>query len=262
MTDVIVLCYHAVSERWDAELSVTPSEFEAQIRSLLARGYRGATFSDAVTKRAAAPTVAVTFDDGFRSVVDDAFPILAHYGVPATMFVVTEFVGADAPLAWSGIDHWVESPSVSELKPVSWDDLRQLAAAGWEIGSHTCTHPHLTQCDGDTLVRELRDSKQRCERDLGIPCSSLAYPYGDVDRRVWQAAGQAGYASAAALPSGRWGEETLLAWPRVGVWHGESLRRFRLKVSPGFRTLQSSAAWSAVAAARHLARSKRDGSSG
>jgi peptidoglycan/xylan/chitin deacetylase (PgdA/CDA1 family) len=255
VTDVIVLCYHAVSERWDADLSVTPSQFEAQIRSLLGRGYRGATFSEAVTERAAAPTVAVTFDDGFRSVVEHAFPILARYGVPGTMFVVTEFVGADAPLAWSGIDHWIESPSASELKPVSWDDLRQLAAAGWEIGSHTCTHPHLTQCDDIELTHELRESKQRCERDLGLACRSLAYPYGDVDPRVWRVAGQAGYASAAALPSGRWGEETLLAWPRVGVWHGESLRRFRLKVSPMFRTLQASPAWSAVAAARHLSRS-------
>lgn len=254
MTDAIVLCYHAVSERWDADLSVTPSQFEAQISCLLGRGYRGATFSEAVTKRAGEPTVAVTFDDGFRSVVEHAFPILAHYGIPATMFVVTDFVGADAPLAWSGIDHWIESPSASELKSVSWDDLSQLAAAGWEIGSHTCTHPHLTHCEDDELVRELRDSKRRCERDLGIVCRSLAYPYGDVDGRVRQAAGQAGYTSAAALPSGRWGEETLLAWPRVGVWHGESLRRFRLKVSPAFRTLQSSPAWSAVAAARHLSR--------
>lgn len=250
MTDVVVLCYHAVSEQWEAELAVTPSRFEQQITFLLERGYQGATFHEAVTAPPAEKTMAVTFDDGFRSVGEYAFPILARYGIPATIFVVTAFAASGVLLDWPGIDHWLGTPSASELVPASWSELRGLAAAGWEIGSHTCTHPHLTQCVDGELARELQESKQCCENELGVACRSLAYPYGDTDSRVEGAAAQAGYVAGAGLPAGRWGAPRALAWPRVGMWQGESLRRVRVKVSPMFRRLQTSAAWSAMVAAR------------
>ena len=257
MVDLIVLCYHAVAEGWDADLAVSPSQFEAQVRFLVRRGYRGATFYEAVTAPPGPKTVAVTFDDGFCSVVEHAFPILARYHLPATIFVVTDLVGGAGPLMWSGIDHWLDSPYRSELAPVSWLQLRQLAAAGWEIGSHTCTHPRLTQCSEDQLVQELRDSKQCCEEELGIACRSLAFPYGDVDSRVERAASDVGYATAGGLPA--WRGSSLVTWPRVGIWHDESLTRFRLKVSPTVRRVQRSTAWPAVEAARRLFRAPEAG---
>jgi peptidoglycan/xylan/chitin deacetylase (PgdA/CDA1 family) len=252
--DLIVLCYHAVAQEWEADLAVSPAQFEAQVRFLVERGYRGATFHDAVTAPRSRRTVAITFDDGFCSVAERAFPILASYELPATIFVVTDFVGGTSPLAWSGIDHWRSGRFRSELAPVSWAQLRQLVDAGWEVGSHTCTHPRLTQCGEDQLVRELRDSKESCEQELGITCRSLAYPYGDVDFRVERAASEVGYATAGGLP-GRWRGASLLTWPRVGVWHGETLGRFRLKASPAFRRAQTSTAWAAVEAGRRLLRS-------
>lgn len=254
MIDLIVLCYHAVAEEWDADLAVSPSQFEAEVRFLVQHGYHGATFHDAVTAPLGRRTVAITFDDGFCSVAERAFPILARYELPATIFVVTDFVGGTAPLAWSGIDRWREGRFRSELAPVSWPQLRRLADAGWEIGSHTCTHPRLTECKEDQLVRELRDSKERCEQELGIACRSLAYPYGDVDFRVERAASEIGYDAAGGLP-GRWLGSNLVTWPRVGVWHDETLVRFRLKVSPAFRRVQTSTVWTAVEAGRRLVRS-------
>jgi peptidoglycan/xylan/chitin deacetylase (PgdA/CDA1 family) len=112
---------------------------------------------------------------------------------------VTEFVDDAAPLQWPGIDQWVGNQYKSELTSVSWKDVRSLAAAGWEIGSHTCTHPHLTRCADANRARELRESRQRCEEELQSPCRSLAYPYGDWNVRVRHAAAQAGYVGAAAL---------------------------------------------------------------
>src|SRR5205085_9051635 len=86
LSDVLVLCYHAVSPTWGASLSVTPDEFESQLRTLLRRGWRGATFRDAVLRPPWPRTLAVTFDDAFLSVLELAHPILARLGLPATVF--------------------------------------------------------------------------------------------------------------------------------------------------------------------------------
>lgn len=85
------------------------------------------------------------------------------------------------------------------MLPLSWDELRELQAAGWEIGSHTCSHPHLTTlADGD-LRYELVTARKVCEHELGEECLSIAYPYGDDDERVIAAAAAAGYRTGAAL---------------------------------------------------------------
>jgi peptidoglycan/xylan/chitin deacetylase (PgdA/CDA1 family) len=255
VSDILVLCYHAVSPRWESGLSVTPARLEAQLRFLLERGYRGATFHDAVTAPPAAKTVAVTFDDGFRSVFEHGFDVLSRLGLPGTIFVVTEFVGGSAPMVWPGIDEWLRRAD-EELAPVSWKQLEQLAEAGWEIGSHTCTHPFLTRCDDASLEHELRVSRAACEEHLGRPCTTLAYPYGDADTRVADAADAAGYAAACTLPD-RLGGPDLLLWPRVGVWHEDTDARFRIKVSPRFRQLRGSRAWQTVGTARRLAVGQR-----
>src|SRR5690348_8552028 len=80
---ILVLCYHAVSEEWDAALSVTPDAFRRQLTRLLACGWRATTFTDAVLDPPAAKTLAVTFDDAFDSVRTKASPILAELGIPA-----------------------------------------------------------------------------------------------------------------------------------------------------------------------------------
>ena len=246
MRDVLVLCYHAVSESWDADLAVKPDQLEGQIRHLLERGYRGATFHEAVTMPSAERTLAVTFDDGFRSVHDVAGPVLERLGVPATVFVPTDWVGAERPMVWPGIDHWMGTGFEHELVPMSWDEARGLQDRGWEIGSHTCSHPHLTECDDATLVAELTRSREVCAEELGRPCLTLAYPYGDLDSRVMAAAQDAGYAAAAALPS-RFHAPLPLRWPRVGVYYGDSLPRFRRQASRGMRWLQVSPMWPATA---------------
>jgi peptidoglycan/xylan/chitin deacetylase (PgdA/CDA1 family) len=115
---------------------------------------------------------------------------------------------------------------------MAWDDLGELADRGWEIGSHTCSHPRLTTCDDDSLAHELVSSRACCEEVLGLPC-----PYGDVDTRVVAAAAAAGYTSAAALPQ-RPHEDLPLEWPRVGIYHKDTTARFALKISPAVRRLR------------------------
>jgi peptidoglycan/xylan/chitin deacetylase (PgdA/CDA1 family) len=237
VADLLVLCYHALSERWPAALSTTPERFEEQLELLLRRGYTPTTFS--IEERPpAGRTMAVTFDDAYRSVLELAHPIMERLGVPGTVFAPSDWVGRDEPMTWDGIDQWLGGPHEQELLCLGWPELRDLAGGGWEIGSHTCSHPHLTTLGDDDLRRELEQSRAACEEGMGRPIRSIAYPYGDVDERVVEATRAAGYELGAALPK-RHGSRDPLNWPRVGVYNRDDLRRFKLKVSPLVRRLRS-----------------------
>jgi peptidoglycan/xylan/chitin deacetylase (PgdA/CDA1 family) len=249
VTSPLVLSYHAVSESWPAALAVTPADLDAQLRLLVARGYRGARFEDIATGRARGRVVAVTFDDAFRSVHELARPILRRAGLTGTVFVPTAFPGGAGPLHWPGIDQWLDGPYAEELRPMDWDELGRLAGEGWEVGSHTVTHPRLTTLAGEELDEELAGSRRACAEGLGRPCRTLAYPYGDHDARVVAAAAAAGYTAACTLPA-RLHRPEPLRWPRVGVYHDDGLRRFRLKVAPAVRRARGSRGWAAVSAAQ------------
>jgi peptidoglycan/xylan/chitin deacetylase (PgdA/CDA1 family) len=244
-SDLLVLCYHAVSERWPADLSITPANLEAQLGLLADRGYRGVTFTDAVEGTQNGKAVAVTFDDAYRSVLELGEPILARLGWPATVFVPTDFAGSERPMSWQGIDHWAGGEFDRELVPMSWEELDGLAARGWEVGSHTCSHPHLTELEDPVLEDELRRSKAVCEEHLGRACESIAYPYGEHDARVVEMARRAGYRTAGTLPS-RMDAGDPLRWPRVGIYYGDDPRRFQAKISPLVRGLRASRAWEAA----------------
>jgi peptidoglycan/xylan/chitin deacetylase (PgdA/CDA1 family) len=224
----LVLCYHAVSDDWPASLSVTPERLHAQLRTLLRRGYRPQRFTDAVLEPTARRTLSVTFDDAFRSVLTHALPILRDLGVPGTVFVPTGHVGG---------------------QPMTWDELAQLAAADWEIGSHTRSHAHLTALSDEELDAELGESKAACEARLGIPCRSLAYPYGDHDERVVAAARRAGYAAACTLPA-RLHAAGALRWPRIVVSRVDNALRFALKTAPATLYLRRSIFWDLVSESR------------
>ena len=241
MNDVLVLCYHAVSESWPADLSVTPERLERQLGLMVRSGYRGAPFHEAVTAPPHARTLAVTFDDAYRSVLELAAPILRRLGLPGSVFVATDHAGSERPMSWPGIDQWLDGSHAGEMVPMSWEELDGLAAEGWEIGSHTRSHPRLTQLDDATLAAELRGSREDCEARLGRPCRSIAYPYGDVDVRVVAAARAAGYAAGAALPPRLHAGADRLEWPRIGVYCGDTDWRFRLKVSRPVRALRERA---------------------
>ena len=245
-----MLCYHALSPDWPAALSTTPERFEEQLHWLRRRGYVGATFERAVTDPPSRRTVAVTFDDGYRSVLELAKPIMDRLGIPGSIYVPTDFVGKQGPMAWEGIDQWLGGPHEAEMSCLGWPELRALADAGWEVGSHTCSHPHLTRLDDAALAQELEASRAAVAEGVGRPCVSIAYPYGDLDERVVAAAGRAGYSLGAALPKGRFARGERLDWPRVGVYNADDLRRFRIKSSRPLRVLRSSPLWDLLAAAR------------
>ena len=172
-----VLCYHAVSPTWDHRLSIQPQLLLRQVR-LLARFRR----------------VRASFDDAFRSAAS-VFPVLTERGVPITIFVCTGYARTGAPLTIPEL----AGDDPGELATMAWEELREQAARGIDIGSHGVTHAHLTRLTDNELQRELGESKQELEDELGRPCASFAYPYGEHDQRVRAAVETAGYERAYGL---------------------------------------------------------------
>jgi peptidoglycan/xylan/chitin deacetylase (PgdA/CDA1 family) len=250
MPDLLILCYHAVSDDWPTEFSVRPARLDAQLRFLIRRGYRPATLTEALRHPPTERTVAVTFDDAYRSVIERALPVLSSHGAPATVFAPTAYVGGGERLSWSAMSRWAGTPFEAELECMSWDDLRALDAAGWEIGSHSSTHPDLTGLGDAELDAELAGSRTACEEALQRPCTSLAYPFGAHDRRVAEHARATGYEAGVildgriAIPPGSLVHPgrpaDMLALMRAGIYRRDSRLRFFAKTSPRARRLRSS----------------------
>jgi peptidoglycan/xylan/chitin deacetylase (PgdA/CDA1 family) len=200
------------------------------VRALLKRGYRAARFTDALTQDSGGRVFAVTFDDAYASVVSLAFPVLSQLGVPATVFVPTR-ADRNGVRDWEGIREWSDTPWGNELSGASWSQLKELVAGGWEIGSHTRTHPDLTNATDEELHAELAGSRKDCEAELGAPCTSIAYPYGRFDQRVEQSSRRAGYQVGAGLAvEGAYGRSRqVMCWPRLALYGKDEPARFWTK---------------------------------
>jgi peptidoglycan/xylan/chitin deacetylase (PgdA/CDA1 family) len=246
----LVLCYHALSEDWPATLSTTPALLHWHLRRLLGRGFHARGFTDTVLASDGQRTMAVTFDDAFRSVRTLGVPILQQLGVPGTVFVPTDHVGG-TPMRWPGIDAWTGGPHERELVGCTWEELAELADTGWEIGSHTCSHRRLTTLSEHEVRAELVDSKAECEDRLGRRCRSLAYPYGDHDERIVRATRRAGYSAAGTLP-GRFEAVDVMQYPRVFVSRADTRLRFAVKTAALTLLARQSALWNLVNRGRML----------
>jgi peptidoglycan/xylan/chitin deacetylase (PgdA/CDA1 family) len=222
----LVICYHAVSETWDHQLAVRPDALERQLGSAVRRGFRPVSAVDVIRARGRA--LHVTFDDAFHS-VQRALPALERLGVRATVFACTAYATDGRRLEVGNLAD-VRSAPDAETATMRWDELRALADRGVEIGSHTDSHPRLTRLTDTEIDRELTVSKEAIEDELGRPCVALAYPFGDHDPRVQEAARRAGYEVAFTLDRGRRRFDRL-AVPRVDVYRKDTQARFALKTS-------------------------------
>jgi peptidoglycan/xylan/chitin deacetylase (PgdA/CDA1 family) len=248
--DRVVLCYHACSADWSSPLAIRPNELREHVEVLRRGGYRFTTFADSAKRFADSlkregdreRVAAITFDDGYRSVLRDAKPVLDDLGVVATVFVPAGLVGPQASAVWSsGLRKWIGTGDEAELRLMDWPELGELTAAGWEVGSHGMRHRRLTELPVAELDEEMQASKEVCERQLGLTCVSVAYPFGATNSDVEGAAARAGYEAGAAVSVLRGGSR--FAWPRIDIYRGTSGRRLRLMVSQSGRRMRQSKSW-------------------
>jgi peptidoglycan/xylan/chitin deacetylase (PgdA/CDA1 family) len=192
---------------------------------------------------------AITFDDGYLSVYEHACPMLAERNMTATIYVVVDSLG--------GVNEWDKRAGDCEEKMMSADHARELAEAGFEIGSHTLNHAHLPSLDDDQLRAEVADSRHKLEDLIGREVTSFSYPYGDFDTRVLAAAASAGYRNAVSTKLGTVVPGTgLFEIPRVNVrWNGFGWQ-LRRKIGRAMRSSGSARGFMAVGFLTPLALSR------
>lgn len=191
-----ILTYHRFAENCSSPLCMPARTFERQMRYLKDNGYHVITAEELLAfleyrQRLPRKSVLITMDDGYRSVYDIAYPILQKYGFKATLFIYTSFVG------------------VSKMA-ITWDQLKEMKANGFTIGSHTIYHSDLTQPKEDEteqahlarIKNELFGSKKIIDKKMGQNTYFLAYPFGYYDQRSIQIAKQAGYKIAMSVKRG------------------------------------------------------------
>jgi peptidoglycan/xylan/chitin deacetylase (PgdA/CDA1 family) len=184
---VPILMYHVIGEPAGEvaypDLYLSVADFREQVDWLERNGYTAVTLDqvqDAWYDGATLPPkpVVLSFDDGYLGQYLDAMPILREKG-------------------WGGLLNLK-----SEGSDLSSNQVRKMIRAGWEVASHTVTHPDLTTIDDEQLERELVDSRRTLQQDLGAPIDNFCYPAGQYDERVAAAVEAAGYRGATTVEPG------------------------------------------------------------
>jgi peptidoglycan/xylan/chitin deacetylase (PgdA/CDA1 family) len=250
------LAHHSVAAEGPTYLTVSAELFEAELEELARRGLRGgdlATLEAIAAGDPVAPSVFLTFDDGFLDNYETVLPLLRERGMKAFVFVLPPLVDGAAPLAWPEVaEDATRYPGT--MRSVDWAMLEEMTEGPFEVGSHTLTHPHLPELGEEELRHELWESRARVKERLGS-CETIAYPFGEWSPRVAEAARECGYRFAFSLPTER-GQRTAgpLSIPRVNVDYRDTGRRLAGKLSPLGRRLYLS---EATKATRRAAKSLR-----
>lgn len=177
----VALLYHHVGQAIPGayrDLTVSPAEFEGQIRWLARHGYNGIRPADWLAWQKSGvelprKPVLITFDDAYSDIAEHALPVLRRYGFGAAVFAVTARMGESSD--------WDKSMGYPTLPLMSGAQIRYWADQGIEFGSHSRTHPNLTQLSRDALRGEMVRSREELEALLGRPVIAFAYPFGAWD---------------------------------------------------------------------------------
>lgn len=221
-------------------LTVHPRDFRRQMRWLRRLGYHGLSMRDllpylnhleqerhagAVQQKIGAARqkiVGITFDDGYRNVHRHAMPVLAEVGFTATNY----FVAHQA----DGSNVWDLEKGIPRSPLMSLQEMREWAAAGHEVGSHTLDHVHLSELAPDQARQQIVQSKQDLEQAIGLQVTAFCYPYGDETGAVRQWVQQAGYSNATTTERGLVRpDDDLFGLPRVTVSGSVGIVRFLRK---------------------------------
>lgn len=232
----LILGYHSVSDFRRDALAVGSTGFDEQMNWLHRRGYRSITLADYAARgfQHASKTVIITFDDGYADNFTIALPILRRYGFVATVFLVSDYVGTDRIFPWDP-PRMKDQSNRSHYRVLTWDEVGEMVASGFEMGSHTCTHRELVPLAAEDRWDEIRRSRQILEEKVGQEVVSFSYPRGNINTQVIQMVTQAGYQCGVITPPRPGIPLSRYTLRRIGVHYPNSQLVFRIKTIPVVR---------------------------
>src|SRR6476659_7286159 len=189
---VPILTYHNLGDQAKGRLVLAAASFREQMQYLKTNGYRVVSLADFIEfthlgRQLPQKAVVLTFDDGYRSFKDFAYPVLKDLGFTASLFIYTDWVGAGRGA-------------------LSWNDLRELSAAGFDVQAHTKSHADLRRAHGETeaqytrrMQAELEQPQELFNKNLGRRSQILAYPYGRWEEGLLPKVQQYGYIAAVSV---------------------------------------------------------------
>jgi peptidoglycan/xylan/chitin deacetylase (PgdA/CDA1 family) len=194
-----VLGWHRIDDS-GSSLSTPVAVFERQLDVLESSGAVVLALTDAVQRLTAHTlpdrAVVLTFDDGYASALERAWPKLRERGLPATLFLVSGYLTGRDRFPWDAAERG------DHTRLADADAVRTAAHDGLDIGSHTVSHSWLPHLSDGGLAVELTESRRAISDLVDRPVDALAYPVGGWDRRVRDAAAAAGYSTAITVDRG------------------------------------------------------------
>ena len=189
-----ILCYHktepAPPRARIKGLYLEPALFQKQIQELASSGFSFVPPGAQATPGA----ITITFDDGFRSNLQAAIPVMRDAGCRSINYLVADRIGKTSD--WEAAEGGEARPLMDEGQVRDW-----LAAGHW-IGAHTCTHPRLSRISRERAKEEIVSSRKKLEDLFGIAIEHFAYPYGDYDDAVADLVREAGFQTACTMDRG------------------------------------------------------------
>lgn len=205
----VILAYHHVAEDTPPSTTISPADFDAHLRYLRDNGFTVIGLDTMVEslrdgRELPEKAVVITFDDGYISIYDTAFPMLQSYGYPFTLFLSTEPID-------NGQNNYM-----------NWDQIREMSEAGVIIANHMVHHPYMLEPVGDEseamrlarLRGELLEAENRIEAETGQSHRYLAYPYGEFDAAIKSMLDDLGFVGLAQNSGAVGPESDFLALPR------------------------------------------------
>ncbi|MCY9661945.1 polysaccharide deacetylase family protein [Paenibacillus chondroitinus] len=213
-----VLNYHSVAIDPGNIVVISPDKLEAQMAYLHDHGYTPLSLDAFIrllegdtSEKAPEKPILLTFDDGYLDNYEQAMPILAKYGFPATLFV---------------------SPGMTEQDGyLNWDQIKKMQAGGWDIQPHGMSHPHLPKLTADEQAYEIVEARKQIEEHLGTKADIFCYPYGERNKTTLKLLKQHGFRYAFTIDQGyATNEQSPFLLKRLFVNGEEDLQAFEAQL--------------------------------
>lgn len=221
----MILAYHRINPWYKEDsLSVNPLSFKKQIDYLVSKNFEFLTMEEYIKfRKNTFKKLILTFDDGFADNFWFALEVIKKFNIKPLIFLIVNFINTDILFP--------RYKDVGKDRFLTWNEINEMLKYGVEFGSHTLTHPHLTQISHEKAKEEISISKKIIEDKIGKKVKFFCYPYGEFDERIIDFVKSSGYEGAVITPK-KYSkfQITEFTMKRVGIYGHNSFFIFKIKI--------------------------------